>query len=145
MALCNGGGGGAGETRVCAPLFLSPQAYLGAVSYGPSGIERKATGCVVSTPHTAITCTMAEGTGRVLKWMVTVGGQTSLLSKAASSYAAPTIWAASPSHCPTQGCGTLDGAPRLVTRAYLSRGPPSRCRPHAHTSVTSLLPLLLAQ
>ena len=95
--------------------YLSVQQYLGAVTYGPSGIERTAQNCVVSSPHNAITCTMAEGTGRVLKWMVTVGGQQSVISRASSSYAAPTITSVVPGNCPTSGCPTVLGVPQRVT------------------------------
>jgi hypothetical protein len=83
--------------------YFATQSFLGAVTYGPSGLEFAATGCFVSTPHYAITCYTVPGTGRSLKWMVTVGGQASLLSPVASSYAAPNITSVSPSRCVTSG------------------------------------------
>lgn len=98
--------------------FLSVQQYLSVVTYGPSGIEHTASGCYVSTPQTAITCTMAAGTGRVLRWRVSVGGQPSLLSLVNSSYAAPSLWSLTPNHCPTSGCSPVADAPQLVSGMY---------------------------
>lgn len=99
--------------RECAPpLFLFIlQAYLGKISYGPSGTEFIAAGCTVTVPHSQIACTTAPGTGRLLRWLVTVGGQVSALSTATTSYAGPTITAVSPGNGPTAGGGivTLSG------------------------------------
>lgn len=97
---------------------FSVQKYLESVTYGPSGIEHVASGCVVSTPQTAITCTMTEGTGRMLRWMVSVGGQMSRLSLVNSSYAAPTLWTLVPSHCLTSGCASVAEVPQLVTGEF---------------------------
>ena len=77
----------------CTPL----QPFLGAVTYGPSGVEFTATGCFVSSDHVAITCVTVPGTGRKLKWAVNVGGQLSTLSTATSSYASPNITSVAPS------------------------------------------------
>ena len=58
---------------------------------------------------------MVPGTGRSLRWYVNVGGQRSLLSTSASSYAAPTVWSVLPGNYPTTGAPLVAGSPSLVT------------------------------
>lgn len=81
------------------------------MTYGPSGTEFTALQCNVSIPHSQIACLTAPGTGRVLHWIVTVGGQQSGLSIATTSYAGPTILSVTPGNGPTVGGGivTLSG------------------------------------
>ena len=51
-----------------------------------------AAACVVTTPHSQITCTTAPGVGAAHQWRVTVGGVTGALSGAVTtSYAPPSI------------------------------------------------------
>ena len=47
--------------------------------------------CNVLTPHTTIECTSVPGVGANLKWRVTVGGVTGLLSSVTTSYKAPKV------------------------------------------------------
>lgn len=79
------------------------QAFLGAVTYGATGTEYTAINCTVVQNHTAIQCTTAPGTGRFLRWCVTVGGQTSAASANYTSYAAPFIASITPVALPTNG------------------------------------------
>jgi hypothetical protein len=53
-----------------------------------------------------ISCLTMPGTGRVMRWLVTVGGQTSVLSATSSSYELPDIIAVSPSLPPSSGGGS---------------------------------------
>jgi len=41
--------------------------------------------CQVTEPHTAIRCKLVPGTGRALRWLVTVKGQASPLSQLITS------------------------------------------------------------
>ena len=99
------------RSEFALPPLLASQPYLGKISYGPSGTEFIAVGCTVTVPHSQIACTTAPGTGRQLRWLVTVGGQVSALSTATTSYAGPAITAVSPGNGPTAGGGvvTLSG------------------------------------
>jgi hypothetical protein len=92
-----------GDAVIITGRFLSTQAFLGAVTYGPDGLLFSAVNCFVSTPHTGITCTTVPGTGANLFFTVTVGGQTSTVSSARAAYAAPTIASLSPARGPTDG------------------------------------------
>ena len=83
--------------------FFSTQRFLGAVTYGATGTEYKAQNCAVTQDHVAITCVTVGGTGRFLRWSVTVGGQTSAASVNVTSYAAPRITALSPNTLLTNG------------------------------------------
>jgi len=65
---------------------------------------------------------MVPGTGRSLRWYVTVGGQRSLLSASVSSYAAPTVWSVAPGNYPTTGSPLVAGSPSLVTVAGVNFG-----------------------
>ena len=71
--------------------FFSFGTFLERVTYGPNGNDYAAAGCAYAVPHTVISCRTVPGTGRVLRWLVSVGGQTSALSTAASSYQLPII------------------------------------------------------
>lgn len=66
--------------------------FLEKVGYGPNGVVLydATPGCVVVS-HEKITCLMLPGIGSVLKWFVTVRGQTNAMSPAFSSYAPPVI------------------------------------------------------
>jgi hypothetical protein len=79
------------------------QRFLGAVTYGATGTEYAAQNCSVTRDHFAITCYTTRGTGRFLRWSVTVGGQTSAASVNYTSYAAPFISSMSPANFPTDG------------------------------------------
>lgn len=74
-----------------AGSFFSIGQYLQRVTYGPSGIEYTAQGCVVSANHSRISCTTVPGTGRKHYWIVTVLGQSSAVSSNFTSYAPPVI------------------------------------------------------
>jgi hypothetical protein len=51
-----------------------------------------ATGCAVTTAHTAVRCDTVAGVGSGFTWEVTVGGQTSLpATSVTSSYSSPVI------------------------------------------------------
>ena len=97
-----------GAAVVLTGRYFSVAKFLGAVTYGATGVEFSASNCTVTTPHTAITCNTVPGTGRYLRWAVTVGGQPSAPSIARTSYAPPAITALSPT-----GVSTLGGV--LVT------------------------------
>ncbi|RYY34999.1 hypothetical protein EON62_02845, partial [archaeon] len=91
-----------GDEVVLHGTFFSVEAHLQRVTYGPSGVEYTPR-CHISVPHTEITCITVPGTGRVLTWLVTVGGQTSMASEATTSYAAPRIDGMTPSAADTPG------------------------------------------
>lgn len=114
------GGRGIGGSRVLSqripPPYLTTQPFLGAVTYGPSGIEFTATGCSVTVDHVAVTCLTVPGTGRKLRWAVTVGGQMSPVSTSWSSYATPSISSVSPGH------GSTTGVSRKLERDGETRG-----------------------
>ena len=71
--------------------FFSFGAFLERVTYGPNGNDYAAAGCAYAVPHYVIACRTVPGTGRILRWLVTVDGQTSALSSVASSYQRPII------------------------------------------------------
>lgn len=83
--------------------FFSTQQFLGAVTYGATGTEYVAQNCSVAQNHVAITCFTTRGTGRFLRWSVTVGGQTSAASVNFTSYAAPRITSLIPNKLLTNG------------------------------------------
>jgi hypothetical protein len=84
--------------------FLSVQRFLDKVTYGPSGSEYLASGsCSVSVLHSQVRCRTLPGTGRRLSWFLTVGGQTSSLGTASTSYALPRVTALTPSVGQTDG------------------------------------------
>ena len=90
------------------------------VSFGRSGQELRPE-CAVRTPHAVIACELPASTGQDLRWMVTVGEQSSTLSAhAVTSYAAPVISRISPAAPPTHG-GEL-------TLFGTDFGPPSHAR-----------------
>ena len=73
------------------------------VSFGRSGQELRPE-CAVRIPHAVIACELPASTGQDLRWMVTVGEQSSTLSAhAVTSYAAPVISRISPAAPPTHG------------------------------------------
>jgi hypothetical protein len=96
------------------------QRFLGTVTYGPSGYEYTASNCTVTTPHTAITCYYVPGTGRKLYWIVNVGGQQSLISPAATSYAGPNITSIEPPGGLTDGGGIVTVTGSNFGLAYAS-------------------------
>lgn len=71
--------------------FFSFGAFLERVTYGPNGNDYAAAACAYAVPHYVIACRTVPGTGRILRWLVTVDGQTSALSSVASSYQRPAI------------------------------------------------------
>lgn len=79
--------------------------FLERVTYGPNGDDYVASGCVYSVPHYVISCLTIPGSGRVLRWLVTVDGQTSALSTVTSSYQLPSIVSVTPSVYASSGGG----------------------------------------
>ncbi|KAL0591643.1 hypothetical protein ABG067_001244 [Albugo candida] len=63
---------------------------LDAVTYGPTGREYKVERIIFHNDST-ICCLSNPGTGMNLRWIVAVGGQSSLLSEAHTSYGTPSI------------------------------------------------------
>jgi hypothetical protein len=96
-----------GDVVVILGSYMSTQPFLGLVTYGRSGTEFTARNCTVTTPHYAISCTTLPGTGRVLRWLVTVGNQPSQLSIPTTSYAAPSISSVTPANGLTVGGGIV--------------------------------------
>ncbi|MDO8933370.1 MAG: cadherin domain-containing protein, partial [Rhodocyclaceae bacterium] len=92
-----------GQTVVISGQYFSVQKYLTTVTYGLSGREYTASNCIVTRNHTELTCTTVPGTGRLLRWVVTVGGQSSPLSVGHTSYGAPRINAVVPANALTSG------------------------------------------
>ncbi len=92
-----------GQDVVITGRFLSLQTFLESVTYGPSGREYTAASCTITVPHTQVTCRTVPGTGRLLRWRVTVGGQTSDLSASSTSYAPPRLLGVAPATGPTAG------------------------------------------
>ena len=95
---------GCDASHPITPLLpFSMQRFLGAVTYGATGTEYTALNCSVVQDHVAIRCVTGPGTGRFLRWTVTVGGQTSAASANVTSYAAPRITSLVPSSLATPG------------------------------------------
>lgn len=94
--------------------FLSVNRHLGEVTYGPTGSEFEAVDCQVVEDHSAIDCMTVPGTGRVLRWLVTVGDQQSQLSSDFTSYAPPRILTVEPNAGPTSGALPESGSPVMV-------------------------------
>jgi VCBS repeat-containing protein len=92
-----------GDVVVLTGTYFATDEFLESVTYGPGGTEYDATGCAVTANHTQITCRTVPGTGRKLRWTVTVRGQTSSPSSQTTSYAAPTIVAIAPATGKTDG------------------------------------------
>ncbi|KAA0162016.1 hypothetical protein FNF27_08106 [Cafeteria roenbergensis] len=92
-----------GQEIVIQGNYFSVGKYLQSVTYGPTGSEFAAHGCHVSVPHKEIRCQTVPGTGRVLRWVVTVKGQASPLSSVSTSYARPVINATTPGNSATNG------------------------------------------
>lgn len=86
--------------------FFSFGSFLERVTYGPNGDDYEATNCAYVVPHSQISCLTLPGTGRVLRWLVSIGGQTSALSAVSSSYELPTIISVTPSVYQSSGGGT---------------------------------------
>lgn len=80
-----------GDVVVISGSQFSTQKWLEAVTYGITGTEFAAAGCTVTIAHSQITCTTVPGTGRALKWFVTVRGQTSAPGPSLTSYAPPNV------------------------------------------------------
>ena len=99
-----------GDIVVLTGTYFATNAFLESVTYGPGGSEYTAAGCAVTANHTQITCRTVAGTGRKLRWTVTVRGQTSSPSSQTTSYAAPAIVAIAPAS------GTTDGGVTLALR-----------------------------
>lgn len=95
-----------GQVVNIAGQFFSFGSFLERVTYGPSGSDYVATSCSYVSPHVVISCLTVPGTGRVLRWLVTVGGQTSALSAVSSSYELPDIVSVTPSVAPSSGGGS---------------------------------------
>jgi len=93
-----------GQVVVVGGDFFSINRFLDRVTYGPTGVEH-APNCTIPAgrEHVELRCTTVPGTGRRLKWLVTVGRQTSALSPATTSYAPPNITAASSLNGSTAG------------------------------------------
>jgi len=78
--------------------------YLDGVTYGPTGQEYAAQGCVVDG-HSQVTCETAPGVGEFLVWRMQIRGQSSPLYSF-TRYAPPHIETVSPLTFPTNG-GTV--------------------------------------
>ena len=94
--------------------YASPNA-----SYGVSGTTYSIASCVVTTAHVELRCDSVAGVGSGLRWVVSVGGQSSALSSASvtTSYAAPVIG----SLIAVAGSDSLSGMPTSGgTRVQLS-------------------------
>jgi len=61
------------------------------VTYGATGTELVARRCFIAVDHVQINCETTEGTGKDHSWLVHIGGQTSPLNAAMTSYANPII------------------------------------------------------
>ena len=85
--------------------FFAFGTFLDRITYGPNGDDYVAAGCVYVIPHLSISCLTLPGTGRVLRWLVTVDGQTSDLSAVSSSYQLPAISSVTPAVSPSIGGG----------------------------------------
>jgi hypothetical protein len=92
-----------GQEIIVFGNWFSIDRYLESVTYGPTGSEFRATNCRVTVPHEEIRCKTVPGTGRVLRWIVTVKGQASSLSQEFTSYAIPTINSTFPLSVDTAG------------------------------------------
>lgn len=116
-----------GQQVIISGQDFSFGAFLERVTYGPDGDDYVALNCAYLTPHYSISCTTQPGTGRVLRWLVTVDGQTSALSPVASSYQLPSITSVTPALSVSSGGGsaTLLGtglallAPAATQTVYL--------------------------
>jgi len=62
---------------------------LDVVSYGPTGAEFEAIGCVVQEPHRSLMCTTPEGAGKDLRFRVVVAGVESAAPR--TQYAPPQL------------------------------------------------------
>jgi hypothetical protein len=96
-----------GDVVVLTGTYFATDAFLESVTYGPGGTEYAALDCRVTQNHTEITCATVPGTGRKLRWMVTVRGQTSSPSAQTTSYAAPRIASIAPATGQTRGGFTV--------------------------------------
>jgi hypothetical protein len=87
--------------------------FLDYVVYGPSGTGFAAADCNITTPHTAITCFSAPGSGGGHTWSVSVRGQLSAAAPlVVSSYTSPQLVAI----VPAADVPAVTGAsPRAVT------------------------------
>ena len=92
-----------GDVVVISGSQFSTQKWLEAVTYGITGTEFAAAGCTVTVAHSQITCTTVPGTGRALKWFVTVRGQISAPGPSLTSYAPPNVTSVAPLTGPTSG------------------------------------------
>lgn len=73
------------------------------MTYGATGTEYTAQNCSIALDHFAITCYTVRGTGRFLRWIVSVGGQRSAASANYTSYSAPRITSLVPNAILTNG------------------------------------------
>ncbi|RYY38983.1 hypothetical protein EON62_00085, partial [archaeon] len=118
--------------------FSTPM-WLGRITYGVNGDDVEARDCRIVEYHRSVECTLAPGTGRLLRWLMSVGGQTSALSSVATSYAAPRIDTVSPSIVSTDGTtlvslrGSGFGAAvrTVAVRVYVSTGYEAVTKPPA--------------
>lgn len=88
--------------------FFGPDASGAVVlraAYGPTGLEYFVS-CALVVPHTGLRCTTAPGIGNDFHWTVAIAGQTSDLSVATTSYAAPEF----ASFQPISGPGAQNGS-----------------------------------
>jgi hypothetical protein len=99
-----------GDNVIITGTNFATNEWLTSVTYGQSGTENKAVDCQVTVNHTEITCRTSSGTGRKLKWIVTVRGQSSPTSCCDAqgngfytSYAYPELTSVSPRNGPAAG------------------------------------------
>ena len=79
---------------------------IDSVTFGPTGNELTATGCVIAEPDVRLVCKTPAGVGRQMRWRVRIGGQTSALTatKYATSYSPPRLLEVRPNAgVPTEG------------------------------------------
>ena len=105
-----------GQVVVITGGNFSVPSFLGAVTYGATGIEYAALACNVTVNHTEIQCLTSPGNGIGLRWLVTVDAQVSPLSTATSSYRSPVIVALYPAAVPTY---SVPSSPTLITIAAM--------------------------
>ena len=114
------------------PATATSDAFLQALSYGPTGTEYSiVTSCTVES-HTTIQCTTAPGVGANLLVSATVMGQQSYPSDVRISYAAPSISSLSKTVGSTQG-----GFQVAVTGTNFGFATTSRFRPADSTAPVS--------
>ena len=114
--------GGTPVTISGANFGLTADQRPGAVTYGLTGTEYVATGCVVTRAHAELVCKTSAGWGTDLMWRVSIGGQLALPSPLLTTrYAEPVIESASRTSAAT-------GGGSVVTVRGRNFGPPGQAK-----------------